>query len=258
MMGEVLFLTLEGLRSFLQQIYEMARLAAKTLVRMPLFFKNVNISVAQMYGIGITSLPLVTVIALFTGSVTVTQAVYQFAGFVPLRYLGMVVSKSIVTELAPVLTSLVVSGRITTAIAAEIGSMKGSEQLDAMTILRLDPIRYLIVPKTLACLIMLPMLVIWAEFLAYLGSVVTVVLTVDMTLFSYLNGLRMFFNPTDVYVGIGKTAVFGGIISLVGSHFGFRARGGAEGVGQATTKAVMLSSVLILIFDFIIAFLFLR
>jgi phospholipid/cholesterol/gamma-HCH transport system permease protein len=258
MMGEVLFLTLEGLRSFLQQIYEMARLAAKTLVRMPLFFKNVNISVAQMYGIGITSLPLVTVIALFTGSVTVTQAVYQFAGFVPLRYLGMVVSKSIVTELAPVLTSLVVSGRITTAIAAEIGSMKGSEQLDAMTILRLDPIRYLIVPKTLACLIMLPMLVIWAEFLAYLGSVVTVVLTVDMTLFSYLNGLRMFFNPTDVYVGIGKTAVFGGIISLVGSHFGFRARGGAEGVGHATTKAVMLSSVLILIFDFIIAFLFLR
>lgn len=257
-MGEVVFLTLEGVRSFLQQIYEMARLVAKTLVRTPLFFKNINLSVAQMYGIGITSLPLVTVIALFTGSVTVTQAVYQFAGFVPFRYLGMVVSKSIVTELAPVLTSLVVSGRITTAIAAEIGSMKGSEQLDAMTILRLDPIRYLIVPKTLACLIMLPMLVIWAEFLAYLGSVVTVVLTVDMTLFSYLSGLRMFFNPTDVYVGIGKTAVFGAIISIVGSHFGFRARGGAEGVGHATTKAVMLSSVLILIFDFVIAFLFLR
>jgi phospholipid/cholesterol/gamma-HCH transport system permease protein len=172
--------------------------------------------------------------------------------------MGMVVCKSLITELAPVLTSLVVSGRIATAIAAEIGSMKTSEQLDAMTILRLDPIRYLIVPKTLACVIMLPVLVIWAEFLGFIGSIITVILTVDMTLYSYLSGLRMFFMPSDLFVGIGKTAVFGAIIAIVGSHFGFEARGGAEGVGGATTKAVMLSSVLILIFDFIIAFLFLR
>lgn len=256
--GEFFWRTVDGVAGFLVQFTIIFSLIGKIFSRLPLIFKNTQLSIWQMFAIGITSVPLVTVIAIFVGAVTVTQAVYEFSGFVPLRYLGLAVCKGLITELAPVVTALVVSGRISTAIAAEIGSMKNTEQLDAMTILDLDPIRYLIVPKTVACVIMMPVLVIWAEALAFGGAILTVILSVHMTLFSFLNGLRMYFHVADLFVGIFKTAVFGAIIAIVGSHFGYQAKGGAEGVGVATTKAVMLSSVLILVFDFIIAFLVLR
>jgi phospholipid/cholesterol/gamma-HCH transport system permease protein len=247
-----------ALASFLTHFTLMARLISSIVARLPLVYKNVNLSVEQMYSIGITSIPLVTVISVFLGSVTVTQAVYQFSGFVPLRYLGVAVCKSLVSELCPVVIAMVVSGRISTAIAAEIGSMKNTEQLDAMTILSLDPIRYLVVPKTLACIIMLPVLVVWSELVAFVGSIVTVILTVHVSLFTYLSGLRLFFTERDVYTGIGKTAVFGAVIAIIGCHFGYQVKGGAEGVGSATTKAVMVASALILVFDFVIAFVVLR
>jgi phospholipid/cholesterol/gamma-HCH transport system permease protein len=152
---------------------------------------------------------------------------------------------------------MVFAGRVATGIAAEIGSMKGSEQLDAMQVLSLDSIRYLIVPKTAACIIMLPALAIWAEFLAILGALVTVILNVDVTVHTFLSGLQLFFNPMDVFVGIAKTMVFGATVAITGAHFGFEAKSGAEGVGNATTKAVVTSAVLILVFDFLIALLFL-
>lgn len=257
-LGEVYYVAVDTFVRFLGQLVFMAKLVADTVVRLPQFLRNPNITIEQMYSIGMTSMPLVTVTSIFVGSVTVSQAVYQFSGFIPLRYLGLAVCKSMITELAPVITAMVVSGRITTAIAAEIGSMKATEQLDAMTVLGLDSVRYLVVPKTIACTIMLPVLAIWAMLMAFAGSILTVVLTVNLTLEAYLAGLRMFFHAGDLVMGVGKTAVFGAIIALVGSFFGYQARGGAEGVGSATTKAVMLSSVLILIFDFIMAFMFLR
>lgn len=257
-LGTIAYGIVDRFSAFLQQLVVISRLTLKTVTRLPMVVPDVQIVVGQMYTIGVTSLPLVTVIALFVGSVTVTQAAYQFSGFIPMRYLGLAVCKSMVTELAPVITSLVVSGRISTAIAAEIGSMKTTEQLDAMSVLSLDPIRYLIVPKTVACTIMMPALVIWAMLMSFIGSIVTVVLTIQLTLPTYLAGLRMFFRPIDVFVGVAKTAVFGAIIALVGAYFGYRTQGGAQGVGEATTKAVMLSSVLILIFDFVMAYMFLR
>jgi phospholipid/cholesterol/gamma-HCH transport system permease protein len=257
-LGQTFFRVSRSFGAFLREFYVIFILIGKIFSRFPLIFKNLDLSIWQMFAIGITSVPLVSIIAVFVGSVTVTQAVYEFSGIVPLRYLGLAVSKTLSTELVPVITSMVVSGRIATAIAAEIGSMKNTEQLDAMTILSLDPVRYLIVPKMIACIIMLPVLVVWAEGIAFVSSIVTVVLSVDVTMFSYMNGLRMYFNQSDVIVGVLKTGVFGAIIALVGSHFGYQAKGGAEGVGIATTKAVMLSSVLILVFDFIIAFLVLR
>lgn len=241
--------------TFLRHITYLSRLICSTFSRMHLAVKNINLSIEQMYIIGLESLPLVAVTSVFVGGETVVQALYQFSGIVPMRYLGMVVSKSMVTELCPVITSLVVSNRITTAIAAEIGSMKTSEQLDAMVTLNLDPIRYLIVPKTIAAIVMLPILSIFSLFIAYIGSIITALLFVDITMHVYLQGLRLFFNPADVYVGVLKTAVFGAIIALTGSHFGFQARKGAQGVGEATTKAVMVAAMLILVFDFIIAFL---
>jgi phospholipid/cholesterol/gamma-HCH transport system permease protein len=253
--GTVTLGLIDYILDFLRGLKRISALIFISFSRMHLIAKNISISIQQMYSIGIGSLPLISVIALFTGSVTVTQAVYQFSGIVPLRYLGLAVCKALITELGPVITSIVFACRVCTAIAAEVGSMKATEQLDAMTCLNLDPIRYIIVPKIIACIIMVPVLVIWAELLAFLGSIVTVILSVDTTLYLYLSGLRMFFNPADLFIGIVKTSVFGCIIAIVGSHFGLETTGGAEGVGIATTRAVMTSIVLILVFDFIIAFL---
>jgi len=240
---------------FFAHIVYMSELVYKTAARMPLMFRNVNISIEQMYVIGLESLPLVAVTSVFVGGEAVVQATYQFSGYVPLRYLGMAVCKALITELCPVITALVVSSRISTAIAAEIGSMKTSEQLDAMTCLSLDPIRYLIVPKTIACVLMMPILVIFSELVAFAASVITAVLFTDVALDTYLLSLRMFFVAKDLLIGIAKTMAFGGVIAMTGAHFGFQATKGAEGVGEATTKAVMTAAVLILVFDFVIAFL---
>lgn len=244
-----------GFSSFLRSVADYGYLGFITFKRLPLLFRNIDITLTQMFSLGIESVGLVSVIAFFLGSVTVTQAVYQMSGIIPMRYLGVLVSKSILTELGPVITSMVFAGRVATGIAAEIGSMKNSEQFDAMTVLNLDPIRYLIAPKTAACIIMLPVLVIWAEFLAFSGAFITVLLSVDMTVHSFLSGLRLFFNPADLYYGILKTSVFGAIVAITGAHFGFIVKAGAQGVGDATTKAVITSVVLILIFDFLIALL---
>jgi phospholipid/cholesterol/gamma-HCH transport system permease protein len=252
--GSGFFVLVNGGRTFLTHVYRMATLLLSILSRLPLIVKNVPISIEQMYGIGIDSLPLVSVIAIFIGATTVTQAVYQFSGFIPLKFLGLAVCKTLINEIGPVFTSMVVAGRISTAIAAEIGSMKTGDQLDAMVCLNLDPVRYLYVPKMIACMVMIPMLVIWSELIAFISSIFTVIFSVNVTLFVYLHGLKFLFNPADIILGVAKTSVFGAIIALTGCHFGLETRGGAEGVGNSTTKAVMASFVLILIFDFLIAF----
>ena len=240
-------------RAFILGTRLYSKLSVQTFSKMPLMVKNIDITTNHMYTLGIESIPLVTMIALFLGSATVTQAVYQMSGMIPFRYLGALVSKTTITELGPVITSMVFAGRVATGIAAEIASMKGSEQLDAMNVLRLDPIRYLIVPKTVACIVMLPVLTIWAILMAFVGAAVTVAISVDVTMYTYLSGMKLFFNPNDVYMGVGKTAIFGAIVAITGAYFGFQAKGGAEGVGNATTKAVVTSAVLILVFDFVVA-----
>lgn len=251
--GRRLFDLVDAIAVFLTHLTRICALIGSIARRIPLLFKNVSLSFEQMYSIGIESLPLVTVIAVFIGATTVTQAVYQFSGFVPLKYLGLAVCKTLITEIGPVFTSMVVAQRISTAIGAEIGSMKINEQLDAMTCLNLDSFRYLFLPKTVACVIMLPVLVVWSEFIAFISSIFTVLFSVHVTLYVYISGLKLLFNPADLIVGVVKTSVFGGIIAITGCHFGLEARGGAEGVGEATTKAVMASCLLILVFDFLIA-----
>jgi phospholipid/cholesterol/gamma-HCH transport system permease protein len=251
--GELAVGIVEEIALFLTHIARIFTLLGRIIIRLPQALKNISLSFEQMYAIGVESLPLVTVIAVFIGATTVTQAVYQFSGFIPLKYLGLAVCKTLISEIGPVFTSMVVAQRISTSIGAEIGSMKVNEQLDAMTCLNLDSVRYLFVPKTVACIIMLPVLVIWSELVAFISSILTVLFSVHVTLYVYLTGLKLFFNPADLIIGIAKTSVFGAIIALTGCHFGLEARGGAEGVGEATTKAVMTSCLLILVFDFIIA-----
>lgn len=241
--------------SFLLGVHKYSLLAWKTFTRLRYIVYNPDLTLSHMYTLGIETVPLVSIVAIFLGSETVVQSVYQMQGFIPMRYLGVLVCKSVVTELGPVVTSIIFAGRVATGIAAEIGSMKTSEQLDAMKVLSLDSIRYLIVPKTVACIVMLPVLVIWADFLAIAGATVMAFFSIDITMFHFADSLKLFFNPMDVFFGVFKTAVFGAIIAITGAYFGFETKGGAEGVGNATTKAVVTSAVLVLVFDFFIALL---
>ena len=253
--GHLAFQIIDGTVLFLRHLARMAELTARTVVRIPLVFKNVNLTVQQAFTIGVESLPLVVVTSIFVGGEGVLQANFQFNGLVPLKYLGFAVSKSLVAELCPVLVSFVVASRVSTAIAAEIASMKNSEQLDAMRCLDLDAIRYLIMPRFIASVVMLPILVIFSELIAYMSSVLVAILATKVTLSLYITGLKLFFEPRDMLIGILKTSVFGAVISITGSYFGFEAQKGASGVGESTTRAVMISCVLILVFDFLIAFL---
>jgi len=249
--------SLELSLTFFAAIARFGIIVRDVVVRLPLIFKNPELTLRQMRVIGIESIPLVIVTSIFVGAEVVVQANFQFQGFVPMRYLGFVVSKSLISELAPVLTAFVVSSRISTGIAAELGSMKNSEQLDAMTCLSLDSTRYVIVPKVVASVIMLPVLVIISEFMGYFASILFVNFFIDVTMNTYLEGLRLFFSAKDMILGILKTSVFGAIIAFSGAYFGLECAKGAEGIGNATTRAVMLSAILILIFDFIIALMFL-
>ncbi len=215
--------------------------------------RSLKLIINQMLTMGVQSLPLVLLTSAFTGAVSAWQGAYQFQNYVPMRYLGTAVGKAVVIELAPVLTALVVAGRVGASIAAELGTMRVTEQIDALEVMGIDPVRYLVMPRVVSGLIMLPMLVMFANVIAILGALVIAVTLVNLSSETFLNGVRLFFNFSDLYTGLTKATVFGLIISLIGSFQGFNASGGAEGVGRATTGAVVTSSVLILISNFLLA-----
>ncbi|OGC78336.1 MAG: hypothetical protein A2Z27_04140 [candidate division Zixibacteria bacterium RBG_16_50_21] len=207
----------------------------------------------QMLFMGVNSLPLVFLTSLFTGAVTSVQAAYQFTDLLSMRYLGSAVSKAVIIELGPVLTALVVTGRVGAAIAAEIGTMRVTEQIDALETMALNPVEYLVVPRFIGGLIMLPVLTIFANLIAILGGLGVAVSFLNITSHTFLTSVRSFFEMTDLWAGLTKSFAFGAIIAIVGCYQGFNTSGGAEGVGRSTTKAVVVASVMILISDYILA-----
>ena len=207
----------------------------------------------QMEQIGIGSIPLVIVTSVFVGAVAAVQAAYQFQDYVPMVFLGTVVGKSVILELGPVLTALVVGGRVSASIAAELGTMKVTEQIDAMEILAIDPMRYLVMPRVVASVVMLPVLTILSDLLAILGGMVVANASIGVDTATFVQGLRMFFYVDDVISGILKAAAFGMIIGLLGCYNGFRTYGGAQGVGRATMQAVVTSCICILITNYFLA-----
>jgi len=209
--------------------------------------------VDQMNVIGVGSLNLVIVISLFTGAVAAVQAAYQFSSVVPLRYLGAVILRSTVIELGPVLTALVVGGRVGAAIAAELGSMKVTEQIEAMRSMGVNPVRVLIVPRVVAATVMLPVITVFSDAIAVFGGGVVAVFTIGVSPGTYISGIKDFFYTKDLMSGLLKAIVFGNIIGTMGCYFGFATEGGAEGVGAATTRAVVSSCVLVLITDYVLA-----
>jgi len=224
------------------------------LVRVsPQITRSIRLMAVQMLHMGVNSLPLVVLVSVFTGSVAAWQAAYQFEGFVPMRYLGTAVGKAIIIELAPVLTALVMAGRVGASIAAELGTMRVTEQIDALEVMAIDPVRYLVLPRVASGIIMMPILVIFANVVAIAGAMVVAVLMVHISAETFMNGVKRYFYVSDVLAGLTKAAIFGLIISFMGCYQGFVTTGGAEGVGKSTTRAVVVSAVLILVADFVVA-----
>jgi phospholipid/cholesterol/gamma-HCH transport system permease protein len=209
--------------------------------------------IGQAKFIGIGSMPLVILTSVFTGAVSALQTAYQFQGTVPLIYVGTVIAKSVFIELGPVLTALVVGARVGASFAAEIGTMRVTEQVDALETLAIRPVRFLAVPRLVAAFIMLPVITVFANAIALLGGMAVAVARIGMSVHTFTQGMRFLFNPDDIYGGLMKSFVFGAIIAIEGCYYGFQTTGGAEGVGLATTKAVVASCVMILVMDYFLA-----
>jgi phospholipid/cholesterol/gamma-HCH transport system permease protein len=225
------------------------------LRRLPFAGRDRRLLAAQVIRIGTDSLPLVLVISVFIGAVTAVQAQYQFHGLIPSNYLGTAVSKFVIIESGPVLTALVLAGRVGASIAAEIAAMKEKEELDAMTALDLDPLRYLALPRMLAGVIAVPLLVIISCLCAIMGGWLVARVSFDVTTETYVQGARFLFSGYDVMVSLLKSIVFGGVVTFTGFHAGLRAGSGARGTGVAAMQAVVAACVWILVLDFVIIFL---
>jgi len=211
----------------------------------------------QMEEVGVRSFPVVIITAGFTGMVLALQSFTGFKRFGAETMVGTVVALSVTRELGPVLTGLMVSGRVGSAMAAELGTMRVTEQIDALYTLATNPIKYLIVPRFLAAIIVLPVLVIFADVIGILGGYLVSVQILGTNPTLYIRRTWDFLELNDLYSGLLKAGVFGMILATISCYQGFSAQGGAEGVGRATTKAVVMSSLTILISNyFITAFLF--
>ena len=203
----------------------------------------------QMRSIGVNSMPVVFLTSLFTGAVLALQSAYQMQKISAEMYIASLVALSITRELGPVLTALVVAGRVGAAITAELGTMRVTEQIDALETLATNPVKYLVVPRFLAIILMLPILTIYADFVGILGGYLVGVgkLGIGSSLY-----LRMTFDPLllkDIFTGLFKAFIFAMIICIVACFEGFKTSGGAQGVGKSTTSSVVTSFILIIIAD---------
>lgn len=242
-------------RTFLRFLGATGRLAWFTgqtishCFRPPLYWGQIG---KQVIDIGYYSLPVVGLTALFTGMVLALQTYSGFSRFEAESAIPTVVVLSITRELGPVMAGLMVAGRIGAAIAAELGTMRVTEQIDALTTLSTNPIKYLIVPRLIAGTFMMPLLVLIADIIGVFGGFLVSVYRLDFNASHYINETWQYLEWADVSSGLWKAASFGAIVALMGSYNGFSSKGGAQGVGAATTNAVVSASILILISNYLL------
>lgn len=228
------------------------------LVTRPFYTRD---AVVQLDSIGVGSLGIVFLTGLFTGMVLALQSAVEMERFGATIYIGRLVGASTVRELGPVLTALMVSGRAGSGIAAELGAMRVTEQIDALQTMGVDPVRKLVVPRLLACLIALPLLTIVTDIVAILGGLLIAVVKLGLTPDLYMRsvyetlaqtGYVFRYVPIDFVMGMVKPLFFGAIIALTACHYGMRTEGGTEGVGRAATQSVVATSILILATDYVL------
>lgn len=223
------------------------------IFRPPLRLRNI---IKQMESVGVGSIPVVLITASFTGMVLALQSYTGFKRFNAEGLVGTVVALSMTRELGPVLTGLIVAGRAGAAMAAELGTMKVTEQVDALSAMAVNPVKYLVSPRLLAGLLMLPLLTVLSDFIGIAGGYLISVQLLEANPGVYIRRTIQYLELADIWGGLLKAAVFGVIISTISCYKGFQAEGGAEGVGRATTGAVVISEMLILISNyFLTAFL---
>ena len=238
--------------NFLEEFGQISHLLFGIIKSFPQIGRSRKIIFYQMEHIGVNSLPLVIIIAVFTGAVAAWQAAYQLQGIAPLSFLGGATSRAIITELGPVLTGIVIAGRVGASIAAELGTMKVTEQIDALETMAISPIRYLAMPRFLAAVIMMPILVIFANVIAIVGAYIVSDYFLGVSFAVFFQSVKRFFEMGDLMAGLLKTVFFGGVTSLLGCHIGFKTEGGAEGVGSSTIRSFVMSAALILILDYLL------
>jgi phospholipid/cholesterol/gamma-HCH transport system permease protein len=210
----------------------------------------------QLLDIGYFSLPVVGLTAIFTGMVLALQSFTGFSRFQAESAIPTIVIVSLTRELGPVLAGLMVAGRVGAAMAAELGTMRVTEQIDALTTLATDPLRYLVFPRLIAGVLMLPALVLVADIIGALGGFLVSVYKLGFNSTGYINSTFQYLQAEDVTAGLVKAAVFGFLVALMGAYQGYNSKGGAQGVGSATTRAVVTASILILTADYIVTELF--
>lgn len=223
--------------------------AVKHCVIPPFYFK---ITLRQFLQIGYYSLPVVGLTAIFSGAVLALQSYSGFSRFNAESTIATVVVLSITRELGPVLTGLMVAGRVGASIAAEIGTMRVTEQIDALKTLSTNPFKYLVAPRVIAGIISLPLLVLIADIIGVLGGYLVSVHSLGFSPGPYINSTIKFLEPIDVISGLTKAGFFGFIVTVMGCYFGYNSGRGAEGVGVATTNAVVTASVIILLANYLI------
>jgi len=231
-----------------------------------MFFQAVGLSWSRPFGarrllkqlemMGVNSLPVVILTAIFTGIILAVQGAYQIAKFGAASYVGGIMGITMLRELGPVLTALVVAGRVGAGITAELGTMNVTEQIDALRSLAANPVKYLVVPRMLAGIIMLPALTIVADVVGVAGGWAVSVTTLGIPSQVFFHHFSSMVGYNDLFLGLAKTLVFGIIITIVGCYQGFTTTGGAEGVGRSTTKSVVISSISVLLSDAIMTSMF--
>ncbi|MBD3379870.1 MAG: MlaE family lipid ABC transporter permease subunit [Candidatus Omnitrophica bacterium] len=217
---------------------------------------NVRTVFQQMVFAGVQSVVIVFFISLFTGIVIAMQSAYQLKELGAVIYVAPMVAISMARELGPVFTALVIAGRVGSAITAELGTMKVSEQIEALETLALDPVRFLVVPRFLALVIMMPCLTLMSDLIGIAGGFLVGVFNLKINMYRYISFSFDLLTFKDIWTGLIKSLVFGVVISMISCYVGLDTRGGAEGVGKATTLSVVLSFILIVLFDCVITGIF--
>jgi len=248
------FFSLIG-RFSIRIITEMGRILLLFLEAMAWLFRppfRAHLIFKQMEFVGNKSLYLVMLTGTFSGAVLALESYHGFRLFGAESLVGSIVALSMTREMGPVITSLMVTGRAGSAMAAEIGTMRVTEQIDALTVMATNPIQYLVVPRIVASILMLPLLTVVSDFVGILGGYFVGVGLLDINSGIYIAKMLEYVDLNDIFNGLTKSAFFGLILSTVGCYKGFYTRGGAEGVGKATTESVVLSSIIILVGDYIL------
>ncbi|MEW5694177.1 MAG: ABC transporter permease [Candidatus Hydrogenedentota bacterium] len=245
-----------GLFSISQKSGEVIFLFLNTLLQTPFIISKRKIIIKQMVFCGIETIPVAIIVAIFSGMVIALQTGKELMKFQLQSQLGIVVAASMLREMGPVMTAIIVAGRVGAAMAAELGTMKVSEEIDALTVMEINPVRFLVMPRLVALLIMQPVLTIFSDIIGIAGGAVVSKYKIGISYQRFYNGAVDFVDLGDFYTGLVKSIVFAILIVVISCSEGLQAEYGSEGVGKAITRSVVLSFLFILIFDYFITYFF--